>query len=907
MKTKISPEKFFSYAGTWAGIATLTYFIFKDIYEEGQPALIAILAILLSTLMVVVLYLLLNRSPLFDPLTYRIRSVNHRGKYLNKILYRYMHLEDRNLGVMRLFSLPLNEVYITLQMIPISGKDDPLMSGLLVHIDEQTRAKARPIWDFIQVQSDKPNHYVIIGNPGSGKSTLLRHVALTLASNASVRRKFQAPTRIPVLISLREHWRKIAQGKHISLDILLKDDFKNSDLNLPDNFCAEGMKAGNLVIMLDGLDEIPDSAAQARVFKWVEELLANATRCPVIITTRPHGYQKQQLTNVTSLFIAPLTRADANQFINNWYIQAEYLRTKMTNSEVRSGALAKAVSLYDRIGLRRLWELATNPMLLNMIILIDWTGTELPAKRAGLFQKVFEVFLEDYPRAKGLTIEIQADDGIRILSPLAYKMNEKQQLLIDLNDAADIIHELLGRTRLAHSPIEFIKRIEQLSGILVDTGEAQYTFAHRSFQDFLAAEYVKEHGTEQKLLENLEDTWWHETILLYAVRKDGTNVINACLRKTNNLEVLKLAITCNEEASVSPETRKLLEQVLYEKLDDTNVKRRQVVIEALLESQFNPLTISEKGVQLSTPVTNAIYTAFLDECDKERKRFTPDHWNTRVTFLLEAKDPILGIRPSDAEAFCAWLNNRPRTRWHYRLPTKTEADTARGALRFWTKGSTGKNGYAYECIERFEEREFFIRDKINHIAIKDLEIEAKKMISKNQLDMNRFFEVLKRSSGNISTNQVLTRSIYHQIKDHYSPRTAENLENALKTDNISQNQEEREIFAHNISGVLVETFDEIYNTRYINRHKTDDLSDALAGRFSMAIGHVLEALLTEENKGAREGYDKHLARLNELNAQMKDYLYLYVQLELLKLRIRDRMPPMEGIVVVIEEKNPAKS
>jgi hypothetical protein len=167
--------------------------------------------------------------------------------------------------------------------------------------------------------------------------------------------------------------------------------------------------------------------------------------------------------------------------------------------------------------------------------------------------------------------------------------------------------------------------------------------------------------------------------------------------------------------------------------------------------------------------------------------------------------------------------------------------------------------------------------------------------------------VLKRTSISIASNQALIRSIYHQIEDHYSPRTAENLANAMKTDKINQNQDEREVFNRNLSGVLVDTLDEIFNTRYINSHKIDDLSESLAGSFGTAMVYVLEASLKEVEKPPKDGFEKSVSRLNDLRNLKDDYLYLFTQLEILKLRIRNQLPPMEGIVVVIEEKSALKS
>lgn len=75
-----------------------------------------------------------------------------------------------------------------------------------------------------------------------------------------------------------------------------------------------------------------------------------------------------------------------------------------------------------------------------------------------------------------------------------------------------------------------------------------------------------------------------------------------------------------------------------------------------------------------TLITCAEYQLFIDEMREQGKYYQPDHW-TSYQFLMErAKDPILGARHSDAEAFCEWLISREDGEWRFRLPVHPEAD-----------------------------------------------------------------------------------------------------------------------------------------------------------------------------------------------------------------------------------------
>jgi hypothetical protein len=74
-----------------------------------------------------------------------------------------------------------------------------------------------------------------------------------------------------------------------------------------------------------------------------------------------------------------------------------------------------------------------------------------------------------------------------------------------------------------------------------------------------------------------------------------------------------------------------------------------------------------------TLVACAEYQLFVDEMRDQGRNFQPDHWTSHHFPQGQASAPILGIRPSDAWAFCEWLARRQDDEWRYRLPTRYEA------------------------------------------------------------------------------------------------------------------------------------------------------------------------------------------------------------------------------------------
>lgn len=76
----------------------------------------------------------------------------------------------------------------------------------------------------------------------------------------------------------------------------------------------------------------------------------------------------------------------------------------------------------------------------------------------------------------------------------------------------------------------------------------------------------------------------------------------------------------------------------------------------------------------SSLITCAEYQLFIDEMRGPGKYHQPDHWTTYQFPIGQARQPVLGMRLSDAEDFCIWLSQREAGgEWHYRLPTTREA------------------------------------------------------------------------------------------------------------------------------------------------------------------------------------------------------------------------------------------
>lgn len=83
-------------------------------------------------------------------------------------------------------------------------------------------------------------------------------------------------------------------------------------------------------------------------------------------------------------------------------------------------------------------------------------------------------------------------------------------------------------------------------------------------------------------------------------------------------------------------------------------------------------SIDESTFIDDTLITCAEYQLFIDEMRELGQSYQPLHWYSDRFPDGQAREPILGVRQSDAVMFCEWMSRREGDGWKYRLPTEEE-------------------------------------------------------------------------------------------------------------------------------------------------------------------------------------------------------------------------------------------
>ena len=293
------------------------------------------------------------------------------------------------------------------------------------------------------------------------------------------------------------------------------------------------MKRGNLLFLLDGLDEVADRSQRKRVAEWIDQGLRLHPTCWFVVTSRFAGYTPDVHlgADFLEMHIRPLSEEQVAGFVHNWYRIVE--RGLAKDPEQAEGiAREKAEQLINRLRepdfrTRRVFELTRNPLLLTNICLVHRHRGQLPKKRARLYEECIDVLLEHWRGAKRLSIGVTAQEGRRVLQPAALWLHaEPERTRATAAELAPHIEPVLKSVGWNRGNAEeFLRTIRDQSGLLTGWGVEQYGFMHLGFQEYLAAREIRSRAfTDQTVLRELArhygESWWQEVTLLLLALED---------------------------------------------------------------------------------------------------------------------------------------------------------------------------------------------------------------------------------------------------------------------------------------------------------------------------------------------------------------------------------------------------
>ncbi len=398
---------------------------------------------------------------------------------------------------------------------------------------------------------------------------------------------------------------------------------------------------------------------------WAEGQIRQYPGNDFVVSSRPKGYRSAPVEGAAVVQVCGLTDEQVEAFIRSWYLAAERHSLGTDGPEAAARAAEGADDLLRRLReTTALEDLAVNPLLLTMTANVHRYQGALPGSRAKLYEEICEVMLWRRQEAKKLAgqAEIAGDKKKAVLARLAYMMMRHRVSDLPRADVTDLIGPALARVSRGASPEDFLADVSS-NGLLAERETGQYAFVHQTFQEYLAAEHIRDGKLGGELAVTVSDDWWSEVTLLFAAMSNADPIVEACLA-ANSGPALALALDCaGQDSDIDPGLRDKVNALATVAAGaGGDPERRRLFAGSLLSRHMRQRKRTAQGTQVCPrPVTAEIYRLFLADTQGPE----PDA-------PLPTSGVAVGMRSSDAVTFVQWASALSDGQQAYRLPVADE-------------------------------------------------------------------------------------------------------------------------------------------------------------------------------------------------------------------------------------------
>ena len=204
-----------------------------------------------------------------------------------------------------------------------------------------------------------------------------------------------------------------------------------------------------------------------------------------------------------------------------------------------------------------------------------------------------------------------------MLRDLAFMMMSNRTFDLLATQAVESIgRSLAPATSL--SPASFLDNV-CANGLLVESEYGAYSFAHPTFQEYLAAAAVTDEARKDVLVGNVGSTWWRETTLLYSARA-GAGVVVAAALASGQLDALTVAVECADaDRRLDPALRERLNALLVDAHNpDASAERRRLAAALTATRELGKTLELADGTRVcAAPVTRRLYELFTYQKNDE--------------------------------------------------------------------------------------------------------------------------------------------------------------------------------------------------------------------------------------------------------------------------------------------------
>jgi NACHT domain len=349
---------------------------------------------------------------------------------------------------------------------------------------------------------------VVLGDPGGGKSTLCAWTAYRLAGATA---PGGDPFQVPFLVVMREYAPRF-EREQMSLaryiEVMIGGRYQ---IQSPAECVDFLLLNGHAVVILDGLDELLDTALRRRVSEAVEAFAHAYPTTPMLVTSRRIGYSQAPLDS--GLFAA--FRLDdfgpdqVEDYSRKWFNLDSSLPAQQRR-ELADSFMSESRFVED---LRR------SPLILALMCALYRGDGYIPRNLLDVYERCAVLLFEGWDRQRGIPVplpfELHLRPAVCHLALWMYTDSDRQSGVTERELVATVTRFLLVKRFEDPDEAEaaaraFVAYCRGRAWVLTEAGttadgEPLFIFTHRTFLEFFAAsQLVRTLPTPAELFAHLE-------------------------------------------------------------------------------------------------------------------------------------------------------------------------------------------------------------------------------------------------------------------------------------------------------------------------------------------------------------------------------------------------------------------
>ena len=476
--------------------------------------------------------------------------------------YRERHGQVKVFCVGMREPISLDDVYVTVQLL-----DDLSRSKYRSPGEIERAFRDRYQIHFISISDERKDgtmvandkqYLMLLGGPGVGKSTFLRKVGLEALKGAEGNFAHKC---IPVFLELKRFARE-----QVDIEALITDEFTVCGFPYPDRMAKTALESGKLLILFDGLDEVP-AANVDNVIEKIGDFVSRYSQNRFIASCRIAAY-KGGFSKFTEVEMADFTDTQIKAYIKNWFDSTPDRHRYQLDEDMKTAELCWEA--LNAMGHHATKELARNPLLLTLLCMVYDNSQNFPRNRTALYEDALNIFLKEWVAEKrvrrdaSISQYLDITDEKRMLSEIAAKNFEENRLFFSEDELIEQIREFGAGNANTPPTFNASKILETIlvdQGLFVERVSGSYSFSHLTFQEYLTANYVvKDTRSIRGLVsEHLHDGQWREVFLLTAGRMHQADDLLVTMEveaaKSINTDRLKVLFRWAEQITDSSDSQ----------------------------------------------------------------------------------------------------------------------------------------------------------------------------------------------------------------------------------------------------------------------------------------------------------------------------------------------------------------